>query len=186
VPHAVTPPQSASASPAAAAAFAIIPCIIVMPLPSWPAEAGGLAVPYCLGWTLGKAMQGHHERAPTGSPTSLRGDRPGQVSEGVQMGARCHLHSAVGWPPKMYARDGKRDCRQGRRALRQVPAPSRRAGQRSCRAQAEQYSEWPAPRLHGPRAQRGTGRGIASISGPVYAGCRSFGAAPGLAGGGKV
>jgi hypothetical protein len=80
VPHAVTPPQSASASPAAAAAFAIIPCIIVMPLPSWPAEAGGLAVPYCLGWTLGKAMQGHHERAPTGSPTSLRGDRPGQVS----------------------------------------------------------------------------------------------------------
>ena len=96
MPHAVTPPQSASASPAAAAAFAIIPCIIVMLLPSWPAEAGGLAVPYCLGWTLGKEMQGHHERAPTGSPTSLRGDRPGQVSEGAHMDARCHLHSAVG------------------------------------------------------------------------------------------
>jgi len=92
-----------------------------------------------------------------------------------------------GWPPKMYARDGKRDCRQGRRALRQVPAPSRRAGQRSCRVQAEQYSEWPAPRLHGPRAQRGTGRGDSQYFRPRLRWVQVFWcrAGPGRAAGGS-
>ena len=75
MPQAAAPPQSASASPAAATAFAL-PCIIVMLPPTWSTEDGGLAMPYCLGWTLGKGMQDHHEEAHTGSPTALRGDRP--------------------------------------------------------------------------------------------------------------
>ena len=66
---------SASASPAAAEAFAIFPCIIVMPLPSWPTEVGGLAMLYYLEWTLGKGMQHHHEGARTGPPKVLRAVR---------------------------------------------------------------------------------------------------------------
>ena len=38
VPQAAAPPHSASASPAAAAAFAIFPGIMVMLLPSWSVE----------------------------------------------------------------------------------------------------------------------------------------------------
>ena len=78
-PQAATATQSASASasasPAAAEAFAIFPCIIVMPLPSWPTEVGGLAMLYYLEWTLGKVMQHHHKGARTGPPTVLRAVR---------------------------------------------------------------------------------------------------------------
>ena len=74
-PQAATARQSASASPAAAEAFAIFSYIIVMPLPSWPTEVGGLAMLYYLEWTLGKVMRHHHEGARTGPPTVLRAVR---------------------------------------------------------------------------------------------------------------
>jgi hypothetical protein len=91
VPQAAAPPQSASASPVAAAAFAI-PCIIVMLTPSWSTEDSGLAMLYCLGWTLGKGMQDHHEEAHTGSPTALleigQTSAPGSGTAGM-LGAIC-------------------------------------------------------------------------------------------------
>ena len=59
--------------------------------------------------------------------------------------ARCNLHPAAGWPPKMYTRDGEPDQNQGRQAMRPVIGAAVTVGTIPLR--------WPAPL---PRARKGT------------------------------